>query len=172
MRRPCWRVGQRVQQQGGSGSGAMAAPAGGDVDAALKEVEKAAKKQKVCAASSGQAVDQLLQVGSVGGRGGACIRRARAAGLPARVLMHTCGSRALTRNCTRSRMARWSALHWQVDSSRHAAVGKHLTLLHTLLLQALERARTRLAEPGTSPQVRPSSCCTALPPCRLYPTCG
>ena len=44
----------------------MAAPAGGDVDAAMKEVDKAAKKQKVCAASSGQAADQLLQVGGAG----------------------------------------------------------------------------------------------------------
>ena len=38
----------------------MAQPA--DVEAALKEVEKAAKKQKVCAASSADAINKMLQV--------------------------------------------------------------------------------------------------------------
>jgi hypothetical protein len=33
-----------------------------DVEAALKEVEKAAKKQKVCAASSADAINKMLQV--------------------------------------------------------------------------------------------------------------
>ena len=34
-----------------------------DVEAALKEADKAAKKQKVCSSSSETAVDRLLQVG-------------------------------------------------------------------------------------------------------------
>lgn len=44
----------------------MAAAAAGaaEVEAALKEVDKAAKKQKTCAASSADAVDRLLQVGA------------------------------------------------------------------------------------------------------------
>lgn len=44
------------------------AAAGGDVEAALKEADKAAKKQKVCSSSSEAAVDQLLQVGAGAGK--------------------------------------------------------------------------------------------------------
>lgn len=46
----------------------MAAAGGGDVEAALKEADKAAKKQKVCSSSSEAAVDQLLQVGAGSGK--------------------------------------------------------------------------------------------------------
>lgn len=60
-RPPCWRVGQRVQQRGGDM--ALAGGVGGDVEAALREADRAAKKQKVCSASSSEAVEKLLQVG-------------------------------------------------------------------------------------------------------------
>lgn len=41
---------------------AAAAAAVADVEAALREADKAAKKQKVCAASSAQAINKMLQV--------------------------------------------------------------------------------------------------------------
>ncbi len=42
---------------------AAAQQAAADVEAALREADKAAKKQKLCATASANTVDQLLQVG-------------------------------------------------------------------------------------------------------------
>ncbi len=116
------------------------AAAGGDVEAALKEADKAAKKQKVCSSSSEAAVDQLLQVGR---------DRENSWVLGWEVGFSSCrrcpGQERVQQN------AYMSPIEW-LTQTFPLNVLFFCTPAH--LLQAVERARARLAAPGAAPQVR------------------